>query len=107
MVKNIGLPVKNPKKICKDPHCPFHGELRVRGRIFQGTAVSTKMQKTAIVKWNRLFYLQKYERYEPRTTRVAVHNPECLDIREGNTVKIMECKPISKTKKFVIIEKVK
>ena len=33
-----------------------------------------------------------------------MHNPDCIDAKEGNLVKIMECRPLSKTKNFVIVE---
>lgn len=77
-----------------------------RGRTFIGTVVDAKMQKTATVEWERRAYVQKYERYEKRRTRVKAHNPENIDAKKGDIVKIMECRPLSKTKKFTIIEKV-
>ena len=46
----------------------------------------------------------KFERYEKRRTRIKVHNPECINAKEGDIVKISECRPLSKTKNFVIIE---
>tara|TARA_Y100000310_G_C20280947_1_gene622597 strand:- start:157 stop:609 length:453 start_codon:yes stop_codon:yes gene_type:complete len=102
--KNIGIQVKKPKKQCDDNNCPFHGKLRCRGRIFTCTVLSTNMQKTAIVGWERRHFLRKYERYEKRKSVVKAHNPACLDAHDGNIVKIMECRPLSKTKNFVIVE---
>ncbi len=46
----------------------------------------------------------RYERYEKRRTRVAAHNPPCINAKEGDKVVIAECRPLSRTKKFVIIE---
>jgi|TARA_Y100000310_G_scaffold345671_1_gene468062 small subunit ribosomal protein S17 len=103
-VKNIGIKVAKPADKCKDDNCPFHGKLRCRGRIFTGTIVSVKMQKTAIVEWEYRQFLKKYERYEKRGSRVKVHNPACINASEGDVVKIMECRPLSKTKNFVIVE---
>ena len=37
-------------------------------------------------------------------TKVVAYNPECIHAREGDIVKIMECRPLSKTKSFVVIE---
>lgn len=34
-----------------------------------------------------------------------MHNPDCVNAKEGEVVKIMECRPLSKTKNFVIIQK--
>lgn len=103
--KNIGTDTKKAGKECNDDNCPFHGSLRCRGRIFVGTVTGTKMHKTATVEWARRNYLQKYERYEKRRTRIKAHNPPCINAQDGDVVKIMECRPLSKTKNFVIIEK--
>jgi small subunit ribosomal protein S17 len=104
--KDIGLGVKLPEKICNSERCPFHGHLKVRGRIFKGRIVSTKSTDTAIVEWDYYHYIQKYERYERKKTRIAVHLPGCIEARVDDTVKIGECRPLSKTKRFVVIEKV-
>ncbi|MBW3019202.1 30S ribosomal protein S17 [Candidatus Woesearchaeota archaeon] len=76
------------------------------GRTFVGTVVAAKMQDTATVEWERSRYIPKYERFEKLTTRVKAHNPENIDAKKGDIVKIMECRPLSKTKNFVIIEKI-
>ena len=103
--RNIGIVMEMPKQSCNDVKCPFHGKLSVRGRQFTGTVLSTKMRKTAIIEFDRLQYLKKYERYEKRRTKLKVHNPECINAKEGDLVKLMECRPLSKTKNFVIIQK--
>lgn len=104
MGRDIGIDVKEPEKKCNDRNCPFHGNLSVRGKIFDGIVVSNKMQKSAIVKRERLFYVKKYERYEKRTSKFHVHIPECISADIGDKVKIMECRPLSKTISFVIVE---
>ena len=102
---NIGIKgVDEPKEKCSDIHCPFHGNLKTRGRIFEGEVVGSKMAKTIRVKWERLRYLKKYERYMKVTTRISAHNPPCINAKEGDRVKIMETRPISKTKSFVVIK---
>jgi small subunit ribosomal protein S17 len=103
-VRNIGIEAKPPKEICQDEHCPWHGKLSVRGKIVEGVVVSAKAQKNAIIESNYLHYLPKYERYERRHSRIAAHNPECISAKEGDKVKIAECRPLSKTKAFTIIE---
>ncbi len=105
--RNIGVPAKPPEKECNDPKCPWHGTLPVRGRMFVGKVVSAKTHKTAIVQWDYVHYVPKFERYERRKTKVAAYNPECIHAREGDIVKIMECRPLSKTKSFVVIEVLK
>lgn len=102
--KNIGIKVKLPSKKCNDNYCPFHGSLKCRGKIFTGVVISTKMQKTATVEFGRRAFLQKYERYEKKRTRIKAHNPECVNAKDGDIVRISECRPLSKTKNFVVIE---
>ena len=104
-IKNIGIEVENPpKQVCDDPNCPYHGNLRVRKRVFEGIVVSDKMQKTVTVQWERLYRLKKYNRYEKRLSKVKAHNPPCINAKEGDYVRIAETRPLSKTKHFVVIE---
>ena len=104
-VRDIGYDVKQPEKECDDPNCPFHGKLPVRGKILEGNVVSSKMSSTVIVERNYLHYVPKYERYERRRSRTPAHNPICINAKKGDKVKIAECRPLSKTKHFVVIEK--
>lgn len=103
MKKNIGIPIKPPQKVCQDKKCPWHGELSVRGRVFQGKVRSAKTHATVIVEWGYHRFVKKYERYERRKTRVVAHNPECIHAKEGDEVVVAECRPLSKTKKFVVV----
>jgi small subunit ribosomal protein S17 len=91
---------------CKDLNCPTHGRVSLRGRTFEGIVLKNIFQKTATVEWERRNFVKKYERYEKRRTRVKAHCPQCLNISKGDKVKIMESRPISKTKKFIIIQKI-
>ena len=104
--RNIGIAAESPKNKCNDIKCPYHGTLSLRGRQFSGTVISTKMRKTAIIEFERLQFFKKYERYEKRKTRLKVHNPDCINAKDGDVVNVIECRPLSKTKNFVIIQKV-
>ncbi len=104
MKTSIGIQTKKPEKACTDKKCPFHSNLSVRGMMFTGTVVSAKRHNTVTVEWARRAQLPKFERYEKRKTKISVHNPECIAAKEGDLVKIMNCKPLSKTKNFVVIE---
>ena len=104
MVKDIGLNVKAPEAECTDPNCPFHGALSVRGQILDGTVVSTKMDKTVVVQREYFKRNIKYDRYEKRRSKLHAHNPPCINAKEGDKVVIAECRPLSKTKNFVIVE---
>ncbi len=102
--KDIGLGVEGPKESCDDPKCAWHGKLPVRGRVFRGKVKSAKAHNTVVVEWNYHRFIQKYERYERRKSRVVAHNPPCMKAKEGDEVMIAECRPLSKTKSFVVVK---
>jgi small subunit ribosomal protein S17 len=105
-MSNIGLNVKTPKKPCDDRNCPFHGHLSVRRKFLDGKVVSAKMTKTVTVERDFLEYVKKYTRYEKRRSRIMAHSPPCLELHEGDRVRIAECRPISKEVAFVVVEKI-
>ena len=100
--KEVGMGYVAPNKSCQDVHCPFHGNLRLHGRVFVGTIIK-KSPKTVSVEWPRIAYLEKFERYSKSRSRVKAHNPECIEAKVGDKVTIVETRPISKTKKFVVV----
>jgi small subunit ribosomal protein S17 len=102
-VKDIGLGLSQPKEECDDSKCAWHGKLAVRGRVFGGKVKSAKAHNTAIVEWGYHRFVRKYQRYERRKSRVTAYNPPCMKAKEGDQVTIAECKPLSKTKSFVIV----
>jgi len=67
-----------------------------------GTVTSDKMMDTVTVEWNRRRHVAKYQRYEKRQTKVKAHNPKDINARTGDRVRIMETRPISKTKNFIV-----
>ncbi len=71
----------------------------------EGVVVSAKMEKTVVVRRDYLKYVPKFKRYERRHGHIPAHNPPCITVKEGNRVKIAECRPISKTVSFVVVEK--
>lgn len=100
---NIGLEVSPPKDSCTDSKCPWHGALPVRGRSFSGVVKSSKATGTVVVEWSYNLYYSKYERYARKKSSVSAHNPKCIHAKEGDKVIIAECRPISKTKGFVVV----
>ena len=92
-----------PTNKCNDFHCPFHGTLPVRGRTLEGKVKSDKMHRTVTVEWDRRKFVKKYQRYEKRRSTVKAHNPDCIKAKEGQKVMLMESRPISKTKNFVVV----
>ncbi|MDD1671662.1 MAG: 30S ribosomal protein S17 [Methanomicrobiales archaeon] len=104
MARNIGLDISAPATECTDLNCPFHGILPVRGQVITGKVVSDRMSTTVVVERDYLHFVRKFNRYEKRHSRFHAHNPPCINAREGDTVTIAECRPLSKTKSFVVVE---
>ena len=104
--RDIGIDVKAPARepAPGDMHNPFNGTLPVRGSVIVGTVVTARMQGTAIVEKQHQRTVQKYERIEKRTRRYAAHVPSNIDVHVGDEVVIAECRPLSKTVAFVVVE---
>lgn len=104
MALNIGLNVQAPQKVCTDVNCPFHGTLPVRGQVITGKVVSDRMMGTVVVERNFMHYIRKYKRYEKRSSKLHAHNSPCIQAKVGDMVKIAECRPLSKSTTFVVVE---
>jgi len=91
---------------CSDPNCPFHGSLSVRGQVIEGRVASTEMDRTVVVEREYEVKVPKYDRYMKRRSRVPAHHPDCLELSVGDTVRITETRPLSKTKSHVAVERV-
>ncbi len=72
-------------------------------RVMVGKIVSDKMQKTIVVMIERTIKHPKYDKFLKRRTKVHVHDENQLG-KIGNTVKIRESRPLSKTKTWVLVE---
>jgi small subunit ribosomal protein S17 len=92
------------RKKCTDRNCPIHGSLSTRGRTFDGVVVSDKMHSTVVVQRDYVQYVPKFERYKKSSSRIPAHSPECMGVKVGDHVRIAECRPLSKTKNFVVVE---
>lgn len=73
-------------------------------RILQGTVVSDKGDKTVIVKVERRLTHPLYKKTIRRSKRYAAHD-ETNQYKTGDVVRIEECRPFSKTKSWMVIEK--
>lgn len=109
-VRNIGIPgVEAPKeRECSDQFCPFHGSTRIRGKVTKGVVVSKTSRNTVIIRQDYVQFIKKFQRYERRNSRLACHLPECLrnDIELGDLVRVGESRKISKTKAFIVLDKI-
>lgn len=67
-----------------------------------GSVVSDKMQKTVVVRVDRLVKHMKYRRYVRRTSRFMAHDE--LGATIGDKVRIVETRPMSARKRWRVIE---
>tara|TARA_B100001750_G_C15494392_1_gene593242 strand:+ start:1522 stop:1863 length:342 start_codon:yes stop_codon:yes gene_type:complete len=104
--RDIGIDVQAPSNPWDgDRNDPFYGTLPVRGQILKGVVLRAKAQKTVVVQVNKMKYDTKYERYARSSSKISAHSPASVGAGEGDNVIIMECRPLSKTKSFVVIER--
>ncbi len=73
-------------------------------RILQGVVVSDKMTKTVTVRVERKIKHPLYNKIIRRSKKYAAHDESGCKI--GDVVRIIESKPISKTKRWAVVEKV-
>jgi small subunit ribosomal protein S17 len=75
---------------------------RPRRKVRTGLVVSDKMTKTVVVRLSRRLAHLKYGKQLTRTKRVAAHDEH--GARTGDTVRIVETRPLSKTKRWRVVE---
>lgn len=107
--KSVGLGFNTPSDAIHgnyvDKKCPFTGNVAIRGRIIKGMVISTKMEKTIIMRRDYLHYIPKYQRYEKRHTNIPAHcSPAFKRIKVGDIVTIGQCRPLSKTIRFNVLK---
>ncbi|HIM47109.1 MAG: 30S ribosomal protein S17 [Alphaproteobacteria bacterium MarineAlpha10_Bin2] len=71
-------------------------------RIMQGTVVSDKAEKTVVVRVDRRFMHSLYKKVIRRSKRYTAHD-EGNAYKVGDVVRIQECRPISKRKRWEVI----
>jgi len=71
-------------------------------RTVTGRVVSNKMDKTVSVSIERLVKHPMYGKYIRRTTKLLAHD-ESNECRQGDTVAIAECRPMSKRKAWQVV----
>ncbi len=94
--KEISKDVISEKKIC------------ARGRTFEGI-VKKKFHKRIVIEFERMIYVEKYERYAKSRTKIHARLPEFMEkeINVGDLIKVQECRPLSKIIHFVVVKKIK
>jgi len=72
-------------------------------RTVEGRVVSNKMQKTVTVLVERQIKHPLYGKYIRRSTKLHAHDEEGA-CKEGDVVRVTECRPLSKTKNWRVVE---
>lgn len=82
--------------------------LSTRGRVFQGNVIR-KFPQRVTIEFERTVKIQKFERFMKKRTRIHARLPDKFadQINLGDLILVQECRPLSKTIHFVVIEKVR
>jgi small subunit ribosomal protein S17 len=76
---------------------------RSRRKVRTGVVVSDGMDKTVMVRIDRQVRHALYDKTVRRSSKLAAHD-EANDAHVGDTVRVMETKPISKSKRWRVVE---
>jgi len=80
-----------------------HEERRNRRRVKQGRVASNKMDKTIVVVTETRVPHPVYKKIVRKSARFKAHDPN-NDAGVGDTVRIMECRPLSRDKRWRLLE---
>jgi small subunit ribosomal protein S17 len=76
---------------------------RNQRKVRVGTVISDKMNKTVIVRVERQYMHRKYGRIIHTSSKFAAHD-EKREAKEGDVVRIVETRPLSKTKRWRLVD---
>jgi small subunit ribosomal protein S17 len=76
---------------------------RSRRKVRTGVVVSDAMDKTVLVRIDRQVRHRMYDKTVRRSTKLAAHD-ETNDAHVGDTVRVMETRPVSKSKRWRVVE---
>jgi len=91
------------KNQCDDKKCFKHGDLKVRGEYLVGKVVSAKGRHTVIVSRDITKFFSKFNKWARGVSRIAAHNPPCINAKVGDYVELGETRKISKTKAWTVV----
>jgi small subunit ribosomal protein S17 len=76
---------------------------RTNRKVRDGIVVSSKMDRSIVVAVVERVRHPKYNKFVMRTKKLYAHD-EANDAREGDKVRVMETRPLSKTKRWRLVE---
>jgi small subunit ribosomal protein S11e len=62
------------------------------------------MTRTVVVRRDYLHYIKKYQRFEKRHKNLSAHISPAFRCKEGDTVIVGQCRPLSKTVRFNVLK---
>src|SRR3989338_5726996 len=80
--------------------------LPTRVRTFEGF-VTKKFEKRVVVEFLRTVFVQKYERFYKKKTKIHARLPENLQVEVGDYIQVKECRPLSKIIHFLVVKVVR
>ena len=106
MTRNIGIKVPTPTEKIEenDKKNPFNGTLSIRGKLFEGKVIKSKAKNTVVLQKESPTYYSKFKRYARSKNSIHAHDPSNIKVKEGDLVVAAECRPLSKSVSFVVVE---
>ena len=106
MTRDIGIKVPEPTGNIEenDKKNPFNGTLSVRGKLFPGKVIKSKAKNTVVLEKESPTYYSKFKRYARSKNSIHAHVPSNIEVNEGDIVIAAECRPLSKSVSFVVVE---
>ena len=93
-----------PLKECADRNGPVHGRLAIRGKLIDGRVTGSQARQTITLQKDAPIYFGKFKRYARGKSTIHAHVPGCMDVESGDSVLTAECRPISKSVSYVVVE---
>jgi len=81
----------------------MEAKVRKEKQVLQGIVVSDKMEKTIVVEIMMRKLHPLYKKYLTRSKKVKAHD-ETNDAKIGDTVRVVECRPLSRDKRWRLAE---
>ena len=78
--------------------------MSIRGKIFEGTVINAKANGTIVIQKESPIYFKKFKRFGRSKNKIHAHVPSNINVEEGDYVIAAECRPISKSVSFVVVE---
>lgn len=99
---------KEEKQMSSSKLAGTHLAPATRGRIFEGRVIK-KFPKRVVIEFERTVFVQKYERFTKKKTRIHARLPDSLNtaVHVGDHIQVQECRPLSKIIHHRVIKKIR